>query len=132
MAQRWLVVSSKAAMQRAEKSVNKAREREFEAIEKQLFHLQARRFESEQSAQAQGLMMVMTLALLVYSVAQRRLRQELARQKEGLDHGIGHSMIFEVDSKALVPAPPSSISPQTSNVVSDQKSAPLLSSHQAG
>ncbi len=50
----------------------------------------------------------------------------------GLDHGIGHSMIFEVDSKALVPAPPSSISPQTSNVVSDQKSAPLLSSHQAG
>jgi transposase len=28
--------------------------------------------------------MVMTLALLVYSVAQRRLRQELARQKESL------------------------------------------------
>jgi transposase len=30
----------------------------------------------------QGLLMVMTLALLVYSVAQRRLRQALARQHE--------------------------------------------------
>ena len=204
IAQRWLVVCSEAAMQRAEKSVNKAREREFEAIEKQLFHLQARRFESEQSAQAalaslsggwryhqvasteliahkryagkgrpsakapikaiewqiqaevrpdaeaicrriphkgcfvlgtnikaeglsdeevvaaykaqsqveggfrflkdplffvsslfvkkptriQGLLMVMTLALLVYSVAQRRLRQALARQKESLPNQI--------------------------------------------
>jgi transposase len=204
MAQRWLVVSSEAAMQRAEKSVNKACEREFEAIEKQLFHLQARRFESEQNAQAalaslsgawryhqvasteliahkryagkgrpsaktpikviewqiqaevrpdaeairrriqhkgcfvlgtnieaeglsdeevvaaykaqsqveggfrflkdplffvsslfvkkptriQGLLMVMTLALLVYSVAQRRLRQALARRKESLPNQI--------------------------------------------
>jgi transposase len=32
----------------------------------------------------QGLLMVMTLALLIYSVAQRRLRQALARQKESL------------------------------------------------
>lgn len=191
-------------MQRAEKSVNKAREREFEAIEKQLFHLQAQRFESPEQAQAafatrsrswryhqvatteliehkryadqgrpsaktpikasrwqirvqvcpdaeaigrqkqlkgcfvlgtnigaddlsdeevlaaykaqsqveggfrflkdplffvsslfvkkasriQGLLMVMTLALLVYSVAQRRLRQELARQNESLPNQI--------------------------------------------
>jgi transposase len=52
MAQRWLVVSSEAAMQRAENSVNKALKREFEAIEKQLLHLQAKRFESQQSAQA--------------------------------------------------------------------------------
>jgi len=36
----------------------------------------------------------------------------------GLDHGIGHSMIFEVDSTARVPAPPIPISPQTSSVVS--------------
>ena len=204
MAQRWLVVCSEAAMQRAEKSVSKAQKREFEAIEKQLFHLQAKRFESQQSAQAalaalskswryhqvasteliehkryagkgrpsaktpikaiewqmqakvrpdaeairrskqhkgcfvlgtnieaddlsdeeviaaykaqsqveggfrflkdplffvsslfvkkptriQGLLMVMTLALLVYSVAQRRLRQELARQQESLPNQI--------------------------------------------
>ena len=52
MAQRWFVVCSEAAMQRAEKSVNKAQQRELEAIEKQLFHLQAKRFESPQSAQA--------------------------------------------------------------------------------
>ena len=36
----------------------------------------------------QGLLMVMTLALLVYSVAQRRLRQELVRQKESLPNQI--------------------------------------------
>jgi transposase len=52
MAQRWLGVSSEAAMQRAETSVSKAQSRELEAIHKQLFHLQATRFESPQSAQA--------------------------------------------------------------------------------
>jgi transposase len=204
MAQRWFVICSEAAMQRAEKSVSKAQKREFDAIEKQLFHLQARRFENQQSAQValaalseswryhhiastelieqkryagkgrpsaktpikasawqiqaevrpdaeairrskqhkgcfvlgtnieaddlrdeegiaaykaqsqveggfrflkdplffvsslfikkptriQGLLMVMTLALLVYSVAQRRLRQELVRQKESLPNQI--------------------------------------------
>jgi transposase len=204
MAQRWFVICSEAATQRAEKSVSKAQKHEFEAIEKQLFHLQARRFESHQSAQAalaalagswryhhvasteliehkryagkgrpsvktpikasawqmqaegrpdaeaiwqskqhkgcfvlgtnieaddlrdeeviaaykaqsqveggfrflkdplffvsslfvkkptriQGLLMVMTLALLVYSVAQRRLRQALVRQKESLPNQI--------------------------------------------
>ena len=36
----------------------------------------------------QGLLMVMTLALLVYSVAQRRLRHELARQQESLPNQI--------------------------------------------
>jgi transposase len=44
MAQRWLVVSSQAALERAQASVNKAQQREAEAIEKQLFHLQAQRF----------------------------------------------------------------------------------------
>jgi len=204
IAQRWLVVCSEAAQQRAETNVSKAQHRELEAIDKQLFHLQAKRFESPQSAQAalaalsgswryhhvtstelvehkryagkgrpsakspikaidwqiqaevrpdaeairlrkqhkscfvlgtniaakdlsdqevitaykaqsqveggfrflkdplffvsslfvkkptriQGLLMVMTLALLVYSVAQRRLRQALARQKESLPNQI--------------------------------------------
>jgi transposase len=204
MAQRWFVIYSEAAMQRAETSVSKAQKRECEALETQLFHLQARRFESPHSAQAalatlakswhyhqvastelvehkryagkgrpsaktpikasewqiqanvrldaeairrskqhkgcfvlgtnieaddlsdeevivaykaqsqveggfrflkdplffvsslfvkkpsriQGLLMVMTLALLVYSVAQRRLRQELARQQESLPNQI--------------------------------------------
>jgi transposase len=52
MAQRWLVVCSEAAQQRAETNVSKAQHRELEAIDKQLFHLQAKRFESPQSAQA--------------------------------------------------------------------------------
>jgi len=204
MAQRWLVVSSEAALDRADKSVSKAQKREIDAIDKQLFHLQAKRFETPESAQAalaaragswryhqvasteliehkryagkgrpsaktpvkaiewqiqaqvcpdteaiwrhqqhkgcfvlgtnieanelsdeqviaaykaqsqveggfrflkdplffvsslfvkkpcriQGLLMVMTLALLVYSVAQRRLRQALARQQESLPNQI--------------------------------------------
>ena len=52
MAQRWLVVSSQAAMERAEESITKAQQREGEAIEKQLFHLQAQRFETPEAAQA--------------------------------------------------------------------------------
>jgi len=52
MAQRWLVVSSQAALARAEASVNKACQREAEAIDKQLFHLQARRFETPEAAHA--------------------------------------------------------------------------------
>jgi transposase len=52
MAQRWLVVSSQAARERAEASVSKAQQREWEAIGKQLFHLQAKRFETPETAQA--------------------------------------------------------------------------------
>ena len=50
----------------------------------------------------------------------------------GLDHGIGHFMLFEVDSEARAPAPPIPKSPQTSSAASDRKSAPLPSSRQAG
>ena len=37
----------------------------------------------------QGLLMVMTLALLVYTVAQRRMRHQLARQHDTLPNQIG-------------------------------------------
>ena len=50
MAQRWLVVWSQASLERAEASVNKACQREAEAIKKQLFHLQAKRFETPSQA----------------------------------------------------------------------------------
>jgi len=50
MAQRWLVVSSQAALERAEASIRKAQQREWDAIEKQLFHLQAQRFETPEAA----------------------------------------------------------------------------------
>jgi transposase len=52
MAQRWLVVSSQAALERAEASVTKAQQREWDALEKQRFHLQAQRFETPKAAHA--------------------------------------------------------------------------------
>ena len=52
IAQRWLVVFSQAAFERAEATVTKARQREAEAIDKFLFHLQARRFATPEAAQA--------------------------------------------------------------------------------
>ena len=48
--QRWLVVYSESAYQRAVKTLSKAQTREQEKIIKQLFHLQAQRFETEASA----------------------------------------------------------------------------------
>ena len=51
MAQRWLVVSSRAALERAEATLNNAKQREYEAITKQLFHLQAQRFCAPDAAQ---------------------------------------------------------------------------------
>ena len=51
MAQRWLVVHSQAALERAEAPVNNARQREEAAIAHQRFHLQAQRFETPEMAQ---------------------------------------------------------------------------------
>ena len=51
---------------------------------------------------------------------------------EGLDHGIGHFMLCEVDSAARAPTPRIPVLLQTSSAASDQKSVPLLSSRQAG
>jgi transposase len=51
MAQRWLVVSSQAALERAEATLQRATQREDEAITKQLFHLQAQRFGTPEAAQ---------------------------------------------------------------------------------
>ena len=49
----------------------------------------------------------------------------------GLDHGIGHFMLFEADSEARAPAPPIPKSRQTSSAASDRKSALLPWSRQA-
>ena len=51
MAQRWLVVHSEAALERAEATINRARQREEEAIARQLFPLQAKRFKTPAVAQ---------------------------------------------------------------------------------
>jgi transposase len=50
--QRWLVVHSEAAAWRAESSIRKAQQREYGALEKDLFHLQARRFDTPAAAHA--------------------------------------------------------------------------------
>ena len=52
MAQRWVIVSSEAARQRAEHRVSKAQQRELATVQKQLFHFQAKRFETPESAHA--------------------------------------------------------------------------------
>lgn len=49
--QRWLIVYSKEAEQRAQKTVDKAVAREYEQTQKFLFHLQAQRFGTKQDAQ---------------------------------------------------------------------------------
>jgi transposase len=50
MAQRWLVVSSQAALGRAEAPLHHTRPREAEASHRQLFHLQAQRFATPEAA----------------------------------------------------------------------------------
>jgi transposase len=50
--QRWLVVYSKAAEQRAQRQVTKLQNKEHKKLNKQLFHLQAQRFESQDAARA--------------------------------------------------------------------------------
>jgi transposase len=81
MTQRWLVVCSEAAMQRAEASVSKAQTRERESIEKQLFHLQAQRFESPQ--RAQGALATRSRAWRYHQVA----ATELLEHKRYADKG---------------------------------------------
>jgi transposase len=51
MAQRWLVVCSQAALERAEAAITTARQRAYETIEKPHFHLQAPRFSTPEAAQ---------------------------------------------------------------------------------
>jgi hypothetical protein len=52
--------------------------------------------------------------------------------ESGLDQGIGHFMLFEVDSAARAPAPLIPKSPQTLSAASDRKSVLLPSSRPAG
>jgi transposase len=49
--QRWIVCYSQPARHRAEQSVEKACKKEKETVNKQLFHLQAQRFESQKTAE---------------------------------------------------------------------------------
>lgn len=50
MEQRWVVIFSKKALARAEKTMAKKQSKEEKKIQKQLFHLQAKRFDSKEEA----------------------------------------------------------------------------------
>ena len=50
MEQRWLVVYSQSAYRRAGKTLAKAQAKAWEKVNKQLFHLQAQRFDSAEAA----------------------------------------------------------------------------------
>jgi hypothetical protein len=50
MEQRWVVIHSQGALARAKKTAAKRQNKELEKIEKQLFHLQAKRFDSKEEA----------------------------------------------------------------------------------
>ena len=95
MPQRWLVVSSHAARERAEASVTKAQQREGEAIEKQLFHLQANRFERPEAAHAALAALARALAL-----SSGRYRQCDRTQTLCLQRAANPSQPDQVDSLA--------------------------------
>src|SRR2546427_169958 len=111
MAQRWFVICSEAAIRRSKQHKGcfvlgtnieaddlsdeevivayKAQsqvEGGFRFLKDPLFFVSS--LFVKKPSRIQGLLMVMTLALLVYSVAQRRLRQALVRQKESLPNQI--------------------------------------------
>jgi len=66
--QRWLIVYSKAAALRAEKTLAKAQAKEYQKVQKELFHLQAQRFDSKEEAFA-------ALEKIIQSLRYHRLTQ---------------------------------------------------------
>jgi transposase len=48
--QRWLVIYSDATLKQAEKTLAKAQAKEWQKVQKQLFHLQPQRFDSQKDA----------------------------------------------------------------------------------
>ena len=81
IAQRWLGVYSKAAFERAEKTVAKAQKKGAEKVQKQLFHLQAQRFESKQAACAA--LLKLEKHLKYHHVAESSIRQHIQYAKRG-------------------------------------------------
>ena len=81
MAQRWLVVWSQASYERAGASVDQACQREAAAIDKQLFHLQAQRFETP--TQAQETLSVLAKKWRYHQVESEELSEHKRYGKQG-------------------------------------------------
>ena len=79
--QRWLIVCSKAAWERAEKTLAKAQAKELNKVTKQLFHLQAQRFCSKEEAQAA--LDKITKKLKYHQVASSNLSQHIQYARKG-------------------------------------------------
>jgi hypothetical protein len=81
LAQRWLVVSSQDAWQRAAHTLAKAQAKEAEQVQTQLFHLQAHRFPSQ--TEAQGALDMMAQRWRYHQVAQVSLTPHIQYARKG-------------------------------------------------
>jgi transposase len=81
LAQRWLVVSSQDAWQRAEHTLAKAQAKEAEQVQTQLFHLQAHRLPSE--TEAQGALDMIAQRWRSHQVAQVSLTPQIQYARKG-------------------------------------------------
>ena len=79
--QRWLVVYSKQAEQRAEKTLAKAQKREYDTVQKALFHLQAQRFNTQQDAQKA--LLPIAKKLKYHRIKHRQIQQHIRYAKKG-------------------------------------------------
>ena len=89
MVQRWLVVYSQAAFERAEATLKKATQRGDETIKKQLLHLQAQRFGTPQAAhEALG---ALAQDWQSHRVASSQLTDISATPAQAVPHGARHA-----------------------------------------
>ena len=79
--QRWLVIYSDAAFKQAEKTLAKAQTKEHQKMRKQLFHLQAQRFDSQEAAHMT--LDKMTKKLSYHQVAQTTLTPHVQYARKG-------------------------------------------------
>lgn len=79
--QRWIVVDSQAAFKRAKKTIAKAQEKEKKQIDKQLFHLAAKTFDSPQHAQAA--LLEMSSSWKYHRVKEKELTERKKYAKRG-------------------------------------------------
>ena len=79
--QRWLIVYSKQAEKRAEKTMAKAQKREYDTVQKALFHLQAQRFNTQQDAQKA--LLLIAKKLKYHHIKHRQIQQHIRYAKKG-------------------------------------------------
>ncbi len=84
ISQRWLVVYSKQAEQRAKKTLHKAQKREQDTVQKALFHLQAQRFNAQQ--EAQKALVAIAKKLKYHRIEKEHIKPHIRYAKKGRPH----------------------------------------------